>query len=494
MKKLLLTILTLVSIFSPSFAQTDSIIKSYSLKDYIAPEIKYQRFDLGGFINSNGDHRNENDASNNNLSGRFTLNYYNYINTDKYQANTLSGFSTSISGNNYSRDTTLKLSTITPALNLNYFTQNRFYKQNEKFWGVHGRFNYSVSKSYGNNQDDEKTSDFRQILIVTPYLSYGSGRLQPVNSARKSMEILLALEKYNRLAVNPDHQMIDSLAQVANRIRFKRFYDRRYKRIYQLKELDQAIQDLGLVDTLDMIYFANLSDIWSFAPNYNRSSGTRIEGGIIPDLLLFQDKLDRPESTINRSSDQRSYGIYGYVSFNKMKPLSYQWQSDLMIDITFGYENERTENNNSFFKNNASDSVIVTNESYLKGMINASWQFGYYPNTRTFASITPFATVSFFDQQEEDNANVFGINTGFQINSYYYISPRVRLTIDLKFYYFDNFVANVPTPFWNTVSYNNFDYRDLQSVSGNNISFGSVSRPRSGFDYRFGFALTYAIF
>jgi len=462
MKKTILTILTLISLFSPSFSQTDSIFKSYPLKDYIAPDIKYRRFDLGGFINSSGDHRNEKDVTNNALNGRFTLNYFEYKNTVKHQGNTISGFSTSISGSNYKFDS-LSRSRITPALTFYLLAQNRFYNQNERFWGVHGRLRYSVRKSYENNVDDEKDSDFRQYLIATPYISFGSGRLQPVSSARKSMEILLAIEKYNRLSVSPNHQMIDSLARVANRIRFKRFFDRRYKRIYQLKELDEAIQNLGFVDTLDMIYFANLSDIWSFAPNFTRSSGTRIEGGIIPDILLNQQNLIRSESSRNRSSDIKSYAAYGYISYNRMKPLSYQWQSDLMVDFTFGYEKERRENNNSFFKN-PDDSVKVTNESSLKGMLNASWQFGYYPNTRTFAAITPFATLSYFDQQEEDNSDFFGINTGFQFDSYYYISPRVRLTINFKFYYFDNFIANVPTPFWNTVSYNNYYYNDLEPI------------------------------
>ena len=164
-----------------------------------------------------------------------------------------------------------------------------------------------------------------------------------------------------------------------------------------------------------------------------------------------------------------------------------------MIDFTFGYENERTENNASFF-NNSDDSLIVKNTSYLKGMLNASWQFGYYPNTRTFAAITPFATLSFFDGLEEENANVIGINSGVQFNSYYYISPRVRLTINLRFYYFDNFVANVPTPFWNTVSYNSSGYDVLLPESGNKIDFSNNNTPRSGFSYDIGFALTYAIF
>ena len=325
MKKILLTILTLISLFPQSFSQTDSIIKSYPLADYIAPDIKYRRFDLGGFINSNGANSNERDASQNNMNGTFTFDFFEYRNTDKYQGNTVSGFSTRIGGSINKLDS-IKITNFTPSLTFTLYNQSRFYNQNERFWGVHGRFNYLVRKSSSNNQNDEKTNNFRQGLIITPYISFGSGRLQPVSSARKSMEILLSLKKYNRLAASPNHQMVDSLARVANRIRFKRFYDRRYKRIYQLKELDQAIQDLGLVDTLDIIYFANLTDIWSFAPNLTHSAGTRIEGGIIPGFLLSQSNITHPnnDNSFDRISEIDRYGIYGYVSLNIMKPLSYQ--------------------------------------------------------------------------------------------------------------------------------------------------------------------------
>lgn|GEM_PF-6616284 len=55
--------------------------------------------------------------------------------------------------------------------------------------------------------------------------------------------------------------MIDSLAYVVNRIIYKRFFDFRFKTIYQLEELDKVLQGMGLVDTVDMIYFAYLNHL-----------------------------------------------------------------------------------------------------------------------------------------------------------------------------------------------------------------------------------------
>jgi len=75
------------------------------------------------------------------------------------------------------------------------------------------------------------------------------------------MDILLSLQKYNRFSIKPDKAMIDSLAYVVNRIIYKRFFDFRFKTIYQLEELDKVLQGMGLVDTVDMIYFAYLNHL-----------------------------------------------------------------------------------------------------------------------------------------------------------------------------------------------------------------------------------------
>lgn len=109
------------------------------------------------------------------------------------------------------------------------------------------------------------------------------------------------------------------MAWVANQIRYKRFYDLRFKRIYQLEELDKAIRELDLVDSLDIVYFANLSDIWDYAGRYKRGSGLRIEGGLIPDVYLSHTK-HLPSDEEEVKYDYSQLGIYGFVSLNRMRP------------------------------------------------------------------------------------------------------------------------------------------------------------------------------
>lgn len=118
---------------------------------------------------------------------------------------------------------------------------------------------YNLSPATGKKTEEENIKERFRLFKITPYISFGKRRIQPIESARQAMDILLSRQKHGRLAKTPDKSMIDSLARVANRIRYKRFFDFRFKTIYQLKELDKALQNMNLIDTVDMIYFANLN-------------------------------------------------------------------------------------------------------------------------------------------------------------------------------------------------------------------------------------------
>ncbi|RLD40783.1 MAG: hypothetical protein DRI89_11260, partial [Bacteroidetes bacterium] len=339
MKKVLF-ILFVVSLFaSQTFAQEDSI-KKYPLKDYIAPDIRYRLLDLGSQLQLSGINITEReDYSNNNFGADAYLNYYEYENLSNYQGTTNASLNTTYRARWGKRDS-IKDSYSSPHISLRSLSQSRFYNKNGRFWGLHGYIYYGFSNSSVKNGEESSNAQFHRF-IITPYISLGKGRIEPVESARQAMDILLALQKYNRLGVRPDKLMIDSLARVANRITYKRFYDSRFKRIYQLEELDRAIQNMDLVDTADIVYFANLSDIWNYAGRYNRGSGLRYEGGIIPDFSIVNNEYessDTSHSQYNRKYNDKQYGIYGFFSLRRMKPISYSWQSDIMIDLTFGYE------------------------------------------------------------------------------------------------------------------------------------------------------------
>lgn len=481
MKKAILISLISFFIVAGSTAQIDSI-KNYSLRDYIAPDIKYQRLDFYTGLNLNGNRRTS-DENENKFRTHLRLNYYEYMNLSRFQGISDAYFRTSLSSSWSGKDT-LKTTDTDINIDLDYFGQNRIYYSNQTFWGIHGQAGYYYSPSFMKRNDEVVKHQYHSFTI-TPYISFGKGRIQPVESARQALDILIALQQNNRLSKKVVKQTIDSLARVGNRIRYKRFYDLRFKRIYQLEELDRVIQDLGLVDSLDIVYFANLSDIWDYAGNYKRGSGLRFEGGFIPDVVLSRG-LYQEEGEEDEKSDYNSLGIYGFFSINRMRPISYAWQSDLMMDLTFGYS--KTSHSSTGGSNTSS-----SEQEYIGGMLNMSWHFGFYPNTRTYAGLTPFITATYLDRKGWSTDN-WGIGSGLKFQSYYYVSPRFRLSFDAGFIYADNFNWAVPAPFWNTVSHNNYF---LGNTTNDNIAFpvdGTADFLYYGIEYYFTFSLRYAIF
>lgn len=464
MKKTLIITLGLFLFSSLTFAQLNSI-KDFDLKNYKAPDIKYRTLDLGSYLRTNGFNKTSND-NRNSFSTEVNINYFEYRNTKNIQSRSYSYFDGSYSAS-WMNDDSEKTTISNLSLSLSYATETRFYNQNETFFGLHGDIEYMYSPSYS-KYDDENYNFQHQEFLITPYFSVGKGRIEPIESARQAMDILLALKNENRLNIVPDSSMIDSLARVANRIRYKRFYDSRFKRIYQLEELDKTMQNMDLVETADMVYFANLNDIWNYGSQFNRGTGTRYEGGIIPVFSIEYNRGDLSTDDYFGLSNVKNYGVYGFFSFNRMKPVSYAWQSDILIDMTFGYGviDQAWESSNSNRK---------TYNNSLNGLLSVVWKIGFYPNTRTYAGVEPYIAYSYNYDIEEKNKDVFGLNTGFRFNSYYYVSPRLRIQLTAGFAYINNFNYDIPAPFWNRINYYNFN-------------------SEKGITYNFMFSFKYAIF
>ena len=465
-------------------AQVNSI-KDYPLKDYVAPEIQYRLMNLGTWMNSQGGNDFDQKKSQNSFNTNLWLSYYEYLNMAKVQRTEISRLDTRYASIMNKNDS-IKQSSSYLSFRFNYLTQTRLYRKNNTFWGIHGNLEYNLSPTTQKETSRENIKRSSQYFVITPYLSFGKGRIEPIESARQAVDILLSLQKHGRLSVSPNKSLIDSLARVANRIRYKRFFDFRFKTIYQLEELDKALQGMGLVDTIDMVYFANLNDIWNYARTYKRGTGTRFEGGIIPAFYANLGKTDDPNVSAKTKNNTMNYGLYGFFSLNRMRPVSYAWQSDLMLDLTFGYDKE-------IRKYEQNDEVEKTETEYLRSMLNASWQFGFFPNTRTYAGITPYAGLTFTSEKDADNT--FGVNTGFRFDSYYYISPRLRISLRAGFYYAHNFDDKVPTPFWNTVSYIGQSVQHLRETN-DNVPFPTEATTGlvNGIAYDFSFSLTYALF
>ncbi len=458
-------------------------IKDYSLRDYKAPEIKYRRLDIGTYMSGNG--ADVESYSSFDGAGNAFINYFEYLNTPGgFQGGINTGLK--IGGSVFSSGLdTIEINRSGFNSFLYYVDQNRWYGSGKGFFGMHTMFDYTLNTSQNatNTQNGYSTS---HILNLTWYISIGSGRIEPVAPARKAMDILLSLEKYNRLARNPDAATIDSLAHVANSVLYKRFFDRRFKRIYQLEELDKSLRETGLVTNTDMVYAANLSDIWSFAFNFSRGAGNRWEYGIIPVFRLI-DKTEYQNSKVYNKL--YNYGIYGYVSWNHLVPVNYKWQSDIMIDLNGGWQ----EYNPGTSGNNVLNDQF---ESKFSELLNVSWSVGYFPNTRTYLGITAYARGSLTQRVSGEAAFLAGAHTGLDFRSYFYISPPFRISFYAGIgYSTTDYSADTPMPYWNTSA----DAMQFSMEIPNRIVWPHLInfQPQTGVNslrYNFGLTLSYAIF
>jgi len=488
MKRHQLSFLFFLLISTSLFAQSPIVntIKAYPLKDYQSPDIKYRTLDLGASFKNSADYQKE--ISTTNLTFRLNsdLYFYKYSFSEKYQGISTSNLRLDLSSLPRKKDS-VKYKSNYVSTYLDYFTQSRIYYPNDVFWGLHSGSYYQFDGAVHKYEDEIHHNNLND-LSLTPYFSLGKGRVQPVRSARTAMDILISLNKYGRLKHEPSIEEIDALAIVANEIVYKRFYDFRFKNIYQLEELDKSLQSMDLVDTADIVYFANLNDIWEYGNWQKRGSGSRFEGGFIPTFSgLYQDS-DYSLSNSVRNSKYLNYGTYGFLSYNRFVPVNYAWQSDLFVDVTFGMEWEEEKQFNSDTANYIN---TYSNGKSLNGMLNINWEIAYYPNTRTRFALSPFCSLSFIKANESDGS--FGINSGVNFSTYYYVSPRFRISALFNFYYYDDFSLKTPFPFWNSYLYNNAnEYRVLNDVVTTQNFLRENNQPSIG--YYLSFGISYAIF
>ena len=415
-----------LSLFTLSlFAQdsTDAFdIKDFPLKDYEAPDLRYKRLDLGTNLNGRGGVQGYDKSQSH--EANLTLTFSNYVNNKGFQGRNYAyyRFIGEIARN---KDTISAIRNNFQNHILNYWAENRWYVSEEHFFAIHPTVNYwygrqNYKSEYDTLSNNRESNEHDVSLSVV--LSVGKGRIQPISPAREALNILISLEKYNRLAIKPDSGMIDSLAKISNKIRLKRFYDTRFRRIYQLEELDKGMQELGLVDNPDMVYAANLSDIWTFGYNESRGSGTRFELGLVPFAKYRYDKYHSENDKNDRSQEKGSYGGYAFVSWVKQAPVSFSIQSDFSVLLSVGLgDNEDSRYNVDYLDT----SKFVQESLYL------IYSIGYYPNTRTYIGTSPYAAISASDfAKTEGNEKQIGMNSGVRINGYYYFSPRLRMSIN----------------------------------------------------------------
>jgi hypothetical protein len=465
---LLLTLLVVLSLKN-SFAQNTT----FKLSDYKNPNYFYQTLDLNFGLNSaSSAHKNDNSSDFSNLKSyslgsNAQANYSVYANSRKSQSEFyayLNGSFTSNGQHNLSdlSNNDSRQSSFSNNETFAFGGLKRFYNDKQNYFEIEGSFsnsnsgNLSKYKSLNNdiitNQTKNSVRNFHSNSNVI--LHIGKGRIEQVQDARMALYLINDLHQLNRDKRQASDEDVLELAKLITSLKYKRFFDNRLRKIAEITAIDSFMQQKGIVSSADVTYFTSLNDNWDFANNPVRKSGWRIFTGVEGGFGYNYNKSQVEYIIPSPSTQDQTYADNRLIAFlvaglDYEKPINLKWQNSASIEVQFGSWTTKSINKAS----GAADFNTYNSESPIMD-VSASYGFGYYPNSRTWLTADWFLSSEYHKQftgtlksDKENSTNSFLIYTGPSAHAYYYLSERLRLSINFIGYLQinnDNYLTNIP--------------------------------------------------
>ena len=427
MKHLLFIIISLLGV--TGYAQD----KNFDLSKYKFPD--YKRHELEFNFNSNGSgysRRLENPDLNNGSGTNYVSSYfhsqsnvglsytYNFLNRRRvdYLYSSFSSdynYSSSSDVNNKLKDFQLSYEYSLNGSRMMYLTENKFFVEglaNLRFYQ-----NNSKNKIDGQMQPKDKYTD----MDVSIGAGIGTGRMEMVSDLWQAHYILEKLKKEKILSNELTNENVYEFAHLSSRLKNKRFFDSRLRKISELQSIDSLLHKQGLVSGSDIGYFTLLNDYWSYGNFPNRQSGRVLKFWISPEYAKAYN-YDAPDNSYN----PHKTSLISNVSFRCSKQLNLYWERQ--INFSLSYEA-------------VLDQSGIYYTSYQKNNFNPNlnFGFGFYPDSRT--SISGHLGYSGRNQFISNTPAALPkewVNSVFlNFNAYYYISPQIQLTGSFRLSYND---------------------------------------------------------
>jgi len=446
---------------------------SFKLSDYKNPDYFYQTLDLNFGLNSASEvHNNDNssDFYNNktfSIGSNARADYSSYANSRKSQSEFRAGLSGSFSSETRNNSNEL----VQQQVKQNYFSHyesvylgglKRFYNQKLSYFEIGGSLNNTFNGSSGKskslnidtvtNSTENSSKNFTNSSNLS--ILIGKGRIEQVQDARMALYLIEDLHRLNRDKRPASDEDVLELAKLITSLKYKRFFDNRLRKIAEITAIDSFMQQKGIVSSSDATYFTSLNDNWVYANNPIRNSGWRIFTGIEGSFNYNYsngqvDHLIPAENKSETTYDRNRLGIYAVAGLNYEKPINLKWQNSASFKARFGtrYEKSNTKYSDESDLNNYFEETPAME-------IAANYGFGYYPNSRTWLTVNWQLTSSYKKQftgtskdDKENSTNRFFIYTGPNFNAYYYLSEKLRLSLNYNGslqLINDNFINNIP--------------------------------------------------
>ncbi|MBN1949637.1 MAG: hypothetical protein JW801_00435 [Bacteroidales bacterium] len=445
-------------------AQTSTI--TYDLSKYRLPDLKRQTFEMGFNLDGSGEHRSslgENPSTGYSsasrlsdytfgtfISPRYTI-YRNTRKLQMYQSLSLGlhlldyGRSRDINEYNslnatpydeqFQREMSNSANTYYQGTLREFIHGELFLEQGLGLgWTYfkHNRYSETLD-SMGEVQNDILNSESQHMIQPDIELLVGWGRIERVEDARLAVYILDDLAKAGILAREAEQQDVQALAEIISKLQNERFFDARQKKIWELQQLDSAIQALGLVEGSEIVYYTLIQDNWDYAASPVRESGFQIAGGLTTNPYLLKrnslreanyftlDSVDIYEST----NTNWNFELGGIIRLTYQKPINLYWQATIENTLQLYKGNYLT------IYNQTAQGEVRDEEDQLVTVDNLYLSLGYYPNTRT--SVHFYSSNSFLLRLEDKTMATrkeLNVIASLGMSANYYFSPQLSFNFN----------------------------------------------------------------
>jgi hypothetical protein len=436
-----------------AFAFPVSIMGQFSgfdLSKYKLPDIRLHKLDATFDFNNSMSKDHYTDVRYNRKSGQlqglFNLDYYYFRNTEKYQGNIIISPGASFDDYKYSYDQE-ESEYRTKYIDFSFSSTNRFYNQKKNFIETDPKISVSdrvvndiSTPSIGPNVDH---SYYNSSTSLSLPVAIGHGRIEPVQDLRLAIYILEEMNKAGRIRSIPPERTVLEMAKVISKIKNRRFFDSRIRKIKELQVIDSFLVSNDLISVNDINYFAVLNDQWSYASGPERSAGFAVSAGI-DNYAIIGRRKDKTTSEGSQPMINKNYlntfeaGAYARAQY--YKPINLHWQLSGELRASYGLENtvnpRDREITNDNFTTNIFDTHLGCSVQYLPDS-RTSVELNFSGNYKDLNGRTT-ATENYKKQ-----GNISDFSAGFDM--YYYVSPRLRITLNsyLTYYNYDWITYNI---------------------------------------------------
>jgi hypothetical protein len=425
----------------------------FNLKNY--KTTNYERSNLDLLFNLNAAAGNSSDANNNSLT---TNSYQNVL---VYNLNVVPNYSKIIYSekkiinyeaamdikNNYSNQWLQKKDTLTHTDKLrnssgdysvsgSYYQDNYYSSTNRNFL----KFGGYISTNLTSQNSLSTLADSSAKSVVTSFtthagviIGHGHGRIENVEDAVEAIYILNDLSKANLLNRKYTDTDIKVVADKITLIRKERYFDERLYRQKALKELFSLLYEIGLVRSGNIDIYNVLNDYHFMAGISQRPSGHKIEYYLSGSISYYQIRHSNSILSTYNNSNSKNLGFSCNYYFHD--PISIKWQQDFTANFNVSNlwmaEQSRVDSN--------PDSKGETSNQTFSGNLGLEYSIGFFPNTRTYCGLTSdIYCFEYINSDEYDKNYHPTINASIGLNTYYYLSEKVRITGSFIVKYLDN--------------------------------------------------------